>query len=160
MPTATAPRQTQFTRGSRPAAPARRVKTRLPAEFRSGSTPHDGLTNFLGWFSIGLGVTELLFPRRFADAIGARDSGRPLMMFYGLREISAGVGILNGHDPAPWLYARVVGDGVDLATLAAELNNAGNDADRRNRLLGAIAAVAGVTALDVVQALKHGRNAG
>src|SRR5688500_12965808 len=108
----------------------------------------------LGWFSIGLGVAELLFPRIFTRHLGL-DRREGLVRVYGLREIGVGVGLLAARDKAPWLWARVAGDGLDLATLAAGL---GERRDRRNVEV-AMAMVAGVAALDVyaAQAASRGR---
>lgn len=99
----------------------------------------------LGWFSIGLGLAELLLPRVVARATGMR--GREsLLRAYGVREIATGVALLAARNPAPWLWARVGGDALDLAMLGREgsLRHAGT--------VAAVAAVAGVTAVDVVAA--------
>jgi hypothetical protein len=45
----------------------------------------------LGWFSIGLGLAELLVPRRIAQAHG-RPEAQPLVRGFGAREIAAGSG--------------------------------------------------------------------
>src|SRR5690606_35624708 len=75
----------------------------------------------LGWFSIGLGIAELVAPGRVARLIGLDDpEGRTLNLvrLMGLREIGAGLGIL-GNDRTPgWLWARVAGDALDVALLA------------------------------------------
>lgn len=42
-----------------------------------------------------------------------------LIRAYGVREIAKGVGILTSPNPTPWLWGRVAGDALDLATLAA-----------------------------------------
>jgi uncharacterized membrane protein len=70
-----------------------------------------------------------------------------LMRLCGLRELSAGVGILTQPNTAPWVKARVVGDMGDLAMLGLALLSPRNS---RGRTLAALAAVAGVTALDVM----------
>ena len=71
-----------------------------------------------------------------------------LLFLYGLREIATGVGLLRAKNRTPWLWGRVAGDALDLATLAAHArpNN------KLNIGLG-MAAVASVTALDVTMAL-------
>jgi len=129
-------------------APSHPVKTRLPDEFYDGGPPHP-LATFLGLFSIGLGLAETFAPRSFAKFIGARSSST-LIQAYGVREMTAGLGILASRQPAGWLWGRVAGDAMDLATLGMELANA--DGERRDRLLAATAAVAGVTVLDIVSA--------
>ncbi|MBV9081355.1 MAG: SRPBCC family protein [Acidobacteriaceae bacterium] len=107
------------------------------------------LANGLGWFSIGLGVAELLVPGKLADLIGVTDKNgnRTLLRAYGLREIAAGIGILSQSRPTAWVWARVAGDVVDLASLGAALVS---DDTSRARVSAAAAAVAGVTALDVI----------
>ena len=133
-----------------------RVKTTLPPEFRNdgrNSAADEPLATFLGLFSIGLGLWEALDPRGVAAATGVRYPG--LLRAYGLREIGAGLGILTNPRPAGWLWARVAGDVLDLATIAAAYARAGGD-DRRKALMAA-AAVAGVTALDVVAATSNRR---
>jgi hypothetical protein len=131
---------------------AHAVKTKLPDFLTGGHATLDTLTTFLGVFSIGLGLAELLAPRGFAEAVGTRRR-TGLLRAYGLREISAGVGLLTRPRKGPWLWGRVGGDVLDLATLCADLPDA--DDDRRARLLASVAAVVGVTALDVYAATKH-----
>jgi hypothetical protein len=119
--------------------------------YRSGrpgqaDTATDALARGLGWFSIGLGLAELLAPGRLAGALGMQGK-EALIQGYGAREIATGVGILAAKDPTPWIWGRVAGDALDLATLATEV--ARGNRERQN--LGiAIAAVAGVTALDIL----------
>lgn len=109
------------------------------------------LTTFLGVFSIGLGLWEVLSPRSVAAATGVRFPG--LLRAYGAREIGAGLGILTADRPAGWLWARVAGDVLDLATIAAAYYQAA--AADRAKAVAAAAAVAGVTALDVIAATAH-----
>ena len=103
----------------------------------------------LGWFSIGLGVAELLAPGAVARGIGLRGRGpsQTITRLCGLREVAAGAGILSERRPAAWVWSRVVGDVMDLALLGA-----GFAARRTNRtrLAAATAAVAGVTAVDAL----------
>ncbi|MCC6586060.1 MAG: SRPBCC family protein [Bryobacterales bacterium] len=104
------------------------------------------LARALGWFSIGLGLAEVAAPGKLAQMIGMEESNL-LLRSYGMRELMAGVGILSNKRPAGWMWTRVAGDVVDLATLGAALRSENND---RNRTFMAIAAVAGVTALDII----------
>jgi hypothetical protein len=71
-----------------------------------------------------------------------------LLPSYGLRELACGVGILGSDRPAGWLWGRVAGDALDLATLATAA--LADDPTRRGRAQLALLAVVGVTALDVV----------
>jgi hypothetical protein len=99
----------------------------------------------LAWFSIGLGLLELLAARRLSRAVGLPGQA-PLVRAYGLREIASGVGLLNAREPAPWLWGRVAGDALDLATLAVAYGE--RRPDRRTGPAVALAAVAGFTAVD------------
>lgn len=106
------------------------------------------LAEGLGWFSIGLGLVEALTPGRVTRALGMRGS-EPLVQAYGVRELAAGIGILASRDPTPWLWGRVAGDGLDVATLASGLK----ESNRQRANVGlALAAVAGVTLLDILAA--------
>jgi hypothetical protein len=110
---------------------------------------HEALAVGLGWFSIALGLAELLAPHAMARATGLKGRER-LLQAYGAREIAAGVALLLMRNKAPGLWARVAGDAVDLATLASARNSKAGPA---------IAAVAGVTALDAWSAASAQRAA-
>ena len=130
-----------------------RVKTSLPPEYRDVGKSNEPLATFLGLFSIGLGLWELAAPRSVARVTGARLHPQ-LIQAYGLRELMAGFGILSDHQPRGWLWARVAGDALDLATLGAAYAEARSDDDRQ-KVLASVAAVVGVTALDVLCARDH-----
>lgn len=108
----------------------------------------EALANGLGWFSIGLGMAEILAPDQVGRLIGIGENGRGRKMLrsYGFREVAAGVGILSRRRPAKWMWGRVAGDLVDLTSLGAAFGSRGAN---RAKLAAATAAVAGVTALDV-----------
>ena len=108
-------------------------------------TATDTLARGLGLFSIALGIAEIAAPRALARALGMKGQ-EGLIAGYGVREIATGIGILASKDPTPWIWGRVAGDGLDLATLATALE--GNNPKKGNVGI-AMAAVAGVTALDV-----------
>jgi hypothetical protein len=110
------------------------------------------LAQGLGWFSIGLGAAELLAPEHLARFLGMEEHTQ-LIRAYGAREVATGVGVLSQEDPTPWLWGRVAGDALDLATLAVGLNR---DNPQRGNVGLAIAAVAGVMALDVICAQRLG----
>jgi len=101
------------------------------------------LARGLGWFSIALGLTELVAPRAITRALGLRGQ-EGLMRAYGLREIGTGIGILAAEDPAPWIWGRVGGDALDLATVAGGL-----ETSKRGSALFVLLALGGVTAVDV-----------
>lgn len=106
------------------------------------------LARGLGWFSIGLGLAEMLAPRMLTEQMGMQGK-ESLLRFYGAREMAAGVGILMSDNPAPWIWGRVGGDALDLATLAKGLDEHN---PRKGTVAIALAAVAGVTALDCISA--------
>jgi hypothetical protein len=70
-----------------------------------------------------------------------------LLQAYGLREIATGIGILSSEQAAPWIWGRLAGDALDIATLSTGLKE---DNPKRENVGIALAAVAGVTALDLV----------
>jgi uncharacterized membrane protein len=102
------------------------------------------LARALGWFSIGLGMTEVALPGMVARLAGM-DGNRGLVRALGLREVAQGVGILSRRKPVGWVWSRVFGDVIDLAVLgrAAAAPNA-----NKRRVAAAAAAVTGVTVLD------------
>ena len=121
------------------------------------SEPRDKFAAGLGWFSIGLGLAEIIVPGELARLIGVRN--RPaIFAALGVRELLSGIGILaQRRRPAGWLWSRVAGDVMDLSLLGAAF------ADRRNdqeKIEGAAAAVAGVMVADVICALQHSRESG
>ena len=103
----------------------------------------------LGWFSIGLGLAELAMPRRLARMAGAPNAPT-LTRIYGLREIGTGIGILTSKDPSPWLWGRVAGDALDVATVGAGLVTRG----RPLRTLTSVAMLLGVAYVDMKVAEK------
>jgi hypothetical protein len=106
----------------------------------------DALARGLGWFSIGLGLTELFAGRRLARTLGMEEHSG-LLRAYGARELVTGIGILALGDPKPWIWGRVAGDAIDIATLAKGL---GEDNPNRRNVELAMAAVAGAAVLDLV----------
>ena len=100
----------------------------------------------LGWFSIGLGLTELLAPRMLARTLGM-ESHTGLIQAYGAREIVTGIGILSQADPTPWIWGRVGGDVLDLATLTMGLTE---ENPRRGHVGAALTAVGCVAVVDAL----------
>ena len=137
-----------------------RVATTRPyqklADDRRG-TGGESLADFLGYFSIGLGLAELVAPTLMSRLIGVKhpdDRNRNTMRLMGVREIGNGIAILSKQQPAEALWARVAGDALDLALLGRTLANPDND---RGRTLFATANVLAVTALDVMAAKQLSR---
>lgn len=103
------------------------------------------LDRSLGWFSIGLGVTQLLAPKALGRTIGVGDQST-VMRICGAREIVSGIGLLSGAAPAAFSASRVMGDVMDLALLGASLRS---PQANPSRVAAAATAVASVTALDM-----------
>jgi hypothetical protein len=100
----------------------------------------------LGWFSIALGIAEVLAPRKVSRVTGViRSPG--LIRAYGLREILCGIGILTARSPGPFLWARVAGDVLDISTVASAA--ASTSGANTARVASNLVALVGVTALDV-----------
>lgn len=110
----------------------------------------------LGYFSIGLGIAELLMPHRVARLIGVEDDGLvPLTLrAFGAREIATGVGLLARPTSTSGPWARVAGDLLDLAMLGLA---ASRRSYARGRTFGAMAAVAGVAAVDAYAGVRQAR---
>ena len=105
----------------------------------------------LGYFSLGLGLFELLAPKVVARLVGASTDGPGVVLIraIGARELISGVGLLRRPRSPGWFCARVVGDLMDLTLLGRQLATSRSS---RNGVLFATAAVAGVTALDTLSA--------
>jgi hypothetical protein len=133
-----------------------------PKVLRSGPSSRgsaDELARALGWFSIGLGLAELLAPRQFTRTFGL-EGREALVRSYGLREIGHGILSLS-PDKAAGLWSRVAGDALDLATLASAYRD---DNPKRDNVAIGLLAVAGITLLDVLGAqgvtARHRRTGG
>ena len=113
----------------------------------------DQLANALGWFSVGLGVMQLLMPRTLCRLIGV-NTHPILMRLFGARELASGIGILSQHEGKDrWLKARVAGDALDLAALGGAMVSSSN----KGRVAFATASVAGVTAADIFSSAHTGQ---
>lgn len=118
-----------------------RVERKGPSSLSSA----DRLARALGWFSIGLGIAELVVPGKLARTLGLDDK-EGLIRAYGARELASAVPTLSIDKPIG-LAARIGGDALDLGTLATALRR--NNPKRRNAAI-ATAMVAGITLLDLV----------
>src|SRR5687767_10214077 len=70
-----------------------------------------GMAQGLGWFSIALGLMEVMAPRKLAHTLGM-DEHEKTIFGYGVREIATGIAILTAKDPTPWIWGRVGGDAL------------------------------------------------
>lgn len=102
------------------------------------------LARGLGWFSIGLGLAEVLMPGKLARFLGV-PGNEGLIRACGAREIATGVGLLLTDNPKPWIYGRIGGDMLDLAGLGMSIEKG---TEQGNAAIAA-GAVASITALDI-----------
>ena len=132
------------------------MRMKLQSRKLAAREKRDQLVRGLAWFSIGLGLAELVAPRFVCRFIGVKPRSG-LVRLLGVREIASGIGLLSQPEKRPWLKSRVAGDAMDLGLLGMgfldEETNVG-------QLALATAAVAGVTALDVLAAKELSEEAG
>jgi hypothetical protein len=107
----------------------------------------DTLARVLGWFSIGLGIAEIVAPQQLTRMLGM-EGKETLVRTYGAREIGTGLMCLS-LDKQAGLWGRVGGDAVDVATLTQAYNK---ENPKRGNVGLALAAVAGVALLDLAAA--------
>jgi len=121
--------------------------------------PNERLGNALGWFSVGLGLAQLLAPRQVARVVGAdeREAATSLTLrLLGGRELASGLGLLSKASPAAWAWTRVAGDALDLALVGRALSSR---RAQRERLLLFGAGVLGVACVDAYSARRLQREA-
>jgi len=117
-------------------------------KYRSAANVGTGkLAKGLGYFSLGLGLMELLMPAQVGEMIGVDNRHRAFLPALGLREIAHGAAILSQQKPTTGVWSRVGGDAVDLAYLGIAFAGSQNN---KKRLIGATVAVLGVTAVDLM----------
>lgn len=133
------------TQGTRAAGPARGQR-RARGVF--GNVSPEQVANGLGWFSVALGLGEILAPGTMSKVVGAKNRHGALMRLLGFRELAAGALILGGARTAG-CWSRVAGDLMDLALLGGDIGARGAD---KGRAIGSTAAVVGVTVLDAMTA--------
>jgi len=104
----------------------------------------DSLARFLGWFSIGLGMAELLAPRAIRKTIGGGDTR--VIRLMGARELGHGAGILVRPRPTGFVWSRVAGDALDVGALAVVARHG------RKRTFAAMAQLLPIAAADVIEA--------
>ena len=125
----------------------------------ANASPNDErLAKGLGWFSVGLGVTEVIAPKAIAWIAGVRptEGTRALLRGAGVRELGHDAAILAQPRPAAGVWSRVGGDALDLALLGRAL---ASGESRRGRVATLTGAILRVTALDLLGALSLSRQA-
>jgi uncharacterized membrane protein len=125
-------------------------------EHRHLDGPAEQFSAALGWFSLALGVTELAAPKSVARLTGLNEEiATPVVRALGVREIAHGLSILAMPGRPGPVWSRVAGDAIDIAVVASAI---GSDESDRGRVSGTIAALAGVSALDLLCARQLSRN--
>jgi len=145
-------------------APARRpraqreraIVTRASAQARASAPERRALG--LGWFSVGLGLAQLVAPRRVAQLIGIDDDESTCltMRALGVRELVCGVGLLSETRPAGWAWARFAGDVMDMALLGYAWQRATPPAERALSIAGSVLGVAVVDAQTALALEREG----
>src|SRR5436190_8027624 len=104
---------------------------------RKGASTPERTARALAWFSVGLGLAQIVVPRLIARLAGV-PLPRAVTVACGVRELVCGIGLLTRAHPRPWMQARVAGDALDLAVFGTALLVPGTD---RRRVAAATAAV-------------------
>ncbi|TWJ21188.1 putative membrane protein [Micromonospora endolithica] len=112
----------------------------------------------LGWMSLGLGVAQLAAPETVRRISGVDDSStsRAVVPLVGARELVHAAGLLTSRRKGIWVWTRVVGDAMDLASLGIAI--ARRDGRRRRRLVGVTGAVVGIAVVDLLTAVQASRS--
>jgi hypothetical protein len=115
----------------------------------------DNMAKRLGWFSLALGLTELVAAKQLTRMLGV-EGREGLVRAFGAREIAAGMACL-GTQGTTGVWSRVGGDALDLAALAYALRIS----PKRSNVALALATVAGVTLVDIATGMaltkRHAR---
>lgn len=111
------------------------------------------LARVLGYFSILLGLSELLAPDTLAAYLGL-GGYEWLVQAYGVREVLTGLVILVSRDPTIGIWLRVIGDAADGATM---MWGGMRDPFRITGVMIAFVAVTPVIIADVYCAIKLSR---
>ncbi|MEU2613711.1 SRPBCC family protein [Micromonospora sp. NPDC007271] len=116
-----------------------------------------GLARLLGWFSLGLGVTALAAGPRASRLAGVDDSriAPVVLRTAGIRELGHAATLLVPRRPGLGAWTRVAGDVLDLAATGQALRH--RCGERQRRLTYVMAALAGITAVDLYVSVRATR---
>ncbi|MES3033527.1 MAG: SRPBCC family protein [Gemmatimonadota bacterium] len=106
----------------------------------------DRVTTGVALWRIALGVTGVLAPDALSRMMGLRPSAcaRVMTRALGMRQLTAGYGLLRAAPAIKGSWKGVAGDALDLSVLAAGVGRRADDRVRASRAAIAIAGVAGV----------------
>ena len=104
----------------------------------------------LGYFSIALGLVEVVAPGRLAKLLGLEGSraARNTLIAFGVRELLAGGMLLRGPAVSTNVWNRVIGDAIDAGALSLAFTRS----NRKGAVAGALAFVGGAMAADWLSA--------
>jgi hypothetical protein len=120
-----------------------------PRKVRANTTAQQ-LARGLGWFSLALGATELLFPGAIRQRTGL-PGPKAVLPVYGVREIATGLAILSARRPVGMVWGRVAGDVLDVLTALPALRRQNEHRPTAEAALGFLLLA---TAADVVVAMQ------
>lgn len=122
-------------------------------EIEPGSNGSDRMSRAIGWSSLGIGTAQLAAPSAIAGAIGLLPGTRvaAATRVMGLANLAIGTGIIMRPQLGSRMWARFAGDALGLGLLVWALR--GERASGR-RLAGALAASAGLLAIDALAARR------
>lgn len=107
----------------------------------------------LGWTSIGLSVARVAAPLWLSKQLGVAERDA-LLRALGVREVLTGVGIPTRDNASAGLWSRIAGDVVEIAMLGLAARKSKN----KRAMLGAIAAVVALGAVDLFLATRFKRS--
>ena len=112
----------------------------------------------LGYFSIALGLAEVLAPGRLSRLLGleGNKAARNTLFAFGLREMLAGGMLLRGPAVSTNVWNRVIGDAIDAGALGLAFTKS----NRQAAIAGALGFVGGAMLLDVLTARGLDRQTG
>ncbi|WP_091556051.1 SRPBCC family protein [Micromonospora pattaloongensis] len=125
---------------------------------REAQDRSQAMARFLGWCSLGLGVTTLAARPRVARMCGVDDSptAQTVLQAAGIRELGHAAALLIPRRRVGWgAWTRVAGDVMDLTACGRAMQT--RRGTRRMRLTYTMAALAGITMIDLYTAMRATR---
>jgi hypothetical protein len=125
---------------------------------QTGSVTAKHVALGLGYFSIALGVAEIVAARPIARWLGLGNSkaARTTLRAFGAREIAAGTMALRSPAASQNMWNRVVGDAIDAGALGLALRSS----SRKGAVGGALAFVGSAMVADWLTARALDRDTG
>src|SRR5690349_13122050 len=109
----------------------------------------------LGWFSVGMGVAEIVAPGAVSKLIGVKRKSSDTR-WRGVRKLAAGIGLMQAPQSGMGLLTRAGANVLELSRMRSRSRRRGSNSGRA--AIG-LAALAGVAAICVKQARAAGTHA-